>query len=665
MPLSGRLTRPLIRRIAALALLSLAALWLARFLRSPELAAWLRDNTGEESWWEGVKGAGALAILEVTQDRPRLEPDRPSDHLGVNPYGVNTFVQLEADRDNVRRTFAMLRDAGIGWARQQFPWEDIEIHGRGDFQDRRNEPPRSAWDKYDNIVRTAVDHGVQLLVRLDDPPEWVYADPEAEGAQKGPPDDLEDFGNFVAAVVKRYCGQVRYYQIWNEPNIYPEWGGTDAAPAPVDPAGYAALLRVAADRARGACPGVAIVSAALAPTTEPGGRNMHDLRYLDALYAAGWRDDFDVLAAQAFGLWTGPTDHRASPDRTNFSRVMLLRDIMVHHDDADKAVWITEMGWDSPPEAMPAPYGRVSEARRAEYTQAAYRRIAEEWPWVGVANLWFFRRPDWEWHTRPEGYFRLVEPSWRETETFLALAGLATRYPVLRRGRHNPDDVALVYNGPWRDEPEAGPPRQKVGAAGAEVQLSFAGTGIEVNLGRPPVRMEAAPQAVRAIPTGTASAAGATVSPGDRPADEQPPGDEPAPDAEEPMGVAPDLYVVLDGEAKSLTPGPSEDGFVFTHADLTGRAGDMDDTEHFVILRVDAGEAWLDDILVRAPDPPAPFDPVVRLVARLLAMAIAAALLAVLGRWAWWRYGRMVAGARGTVEAEGANSGAVDPDATE
>ncbi|MCB0203001.1 MAG: hypothetical protein KDI03_23250, partial [Anaerolineae bacterium] len=208
-------------------------------------------------------------------------------------------------------------------------WEDIEIHARGDFEDRRNGPGISAWDKYDRIVTLAWDHQVQLLVRLDDPPAWAYADPEAAGAQKGPPDDLDAYGDFVAAVVGRYCGRVRYYQIWNEPNIYPEWGEAD-----VDPAGYAALLKLAAARARAACDDVVIVSAALAPTTEPGGRNMHDLRYLEALYAAGWQDDFDILAAQAFGLWTGPGDQRLSEDRTNFVRPLLLRDIMVRNDDA-------------------------------------------------------------------------------------------------------------------------------------------------------------------------------------------------------------------------------------------------------------------------------------------------------------------------------------------
>ena len=66
---------------------------------------------------------------------------------------------------------------------------------------------------------------------------------------------------------------------------------------------------------------------------------------------------------------------------------------------------------------MPAPYGRVDEQKRAEYTALAYRRIAEDWPWIGNAFLWYLRRPDWEWHRRPEGYFRVLEPDWRETET--------------------------------------------------------------------------------------------------------------------------------------------------------------------------------------------------------------------------------------------------------
>ena len=34
-----------------------------------------------------------------------------------------------------------------------------------------------------------------------------------------PPDDLADWGDYVHAVVSRYRGRVRYYQLWNEPKI--------------------------------------------------------------------------------------------------------------------------------------------------------------------------------------------------------------------------------------------------------------------------------------------------------------------------------------------------------------------------------------------------------------------------------------------------------------
>lgn len=569
-------------------------------LRQAGVRDWLASVTGEEDAWEGIKGLGALIQLSISGPRPELAPDAVTAHVDENPYGVNTFLQLEPDPENVRRSLAMMRDAGIGWARQQFPWEDIEIHARGDFEDRRNGPGISAWDKYDRIVTLAWDHQVQLLVRLDDPPAWAYADPEAAGAQKGPPDDLDAYGDFVAAVVGRYCGRVRYYQIWNEPNIYPEWGEAD-----VDPAGYAALLKLAAARARAACDDVVIVSAALAPTTEPGGRNMHDLRYLEALYAAGWQDDFDILAAQAFGLWTGPGDQRLSEDRTNFVRPLLLRDIMVRNDDARKPVWISEFGWDSPPGGLDAPYGRVDERRRAEYTRQAYQRIAAEWPWIGTSFLWFFRRPSYEWHTRPEGYFRIVEPDWRTTPTYTELAGLALQVPPLRRGRHGPGHFALGYTGPWRDNPREGPLEQRIGTETAELQLAFVGNGFELALLPPP-----APQG--GLATAADSEAAPAIDSAATPADAE---------GLQPQGsAAPELFLVLDGAYETVRPEARGDRYVLSRAGL-------DAGEHVLILRVDAGEAWLDEIRILADDPASPLLPFWRALAGLaLALLLLAAL---------------------------------------
>ncbi len=520
--------------------------------------------TGEEDLWEGIKGLGALVQLRLQNHQLELAPEAVLAHRGANPFGVNTFLQLEAEPDNVRRSLALIKDAGLGWARQEFPWEDIEIHGRGDFIDRRNSPPRLAWEKYDRIVDMARDHNVQLLVRLDNPPDWAFADPVAVG-EKGPPDDLGDFGNFVARVVGRYCGKVRYYQIWNEPNIYPEWGERD-----VDPEGYARLLRLAAERARDACPGVVIVSAALAQTTERGGRNMDDLAYLEALYRAGWAEDFDILGAQAFGLWTGPTDRRVSRDRTNFARVMLARDIMVRHGDGHKPIWITEMGWDSPPPELPAPYGRVTEAARARYTVAAYERIGREWPWVGAAFVWFLRRPDFEWHQRPEGYFRLVEPDWIELPAFEALRELAGRRPVvLSAGVHWPDDWGLVYAGPWQLIRGPDGTVLRHGLPDAELHFSFLGTGFRLDLGS---------------------------------ADDAP---------------VPKLYLVVDQEVRTTAVEDRSDRRLLELEGL--KPGD-----HAIKLRLDEGELTLVAVHIEGFQPPSPL---ARLWMAMLAVSLALALL--------------------------------------
>jgi hypothetical protein len=443
-------------------------------------ARWSLSVTGEENVVEALKGGLALLALDIPDLEADLAPYAPSQGLDVRPYGVNTFFQLEADPALVDRAFALMSGAGITWARQEFPWEDIEIHGRGDFEDRRHAPYRSAWTKYDRIVQAAEDHGVNLLVRLDNPPDWAFADPAASG-EKGPPDDLDAFGDFAAEVAARYCGSVRYYQIWNEPNIYPEWGERD-----VDPAGYAGLLSIAAERVRAACPGAMIVSAALAPTTEPGGRNMDDLAYLAALYGSGWAEDFDVLGMQAFGLWTGPTDRRASADRTNFARAELVRRIMVEHGDDRTPVWITEMGWNSPPRALEAPdrdkYGRASEEVRARYIREAFGRMASEWPWAGVGFVWLLRRPDWEWHQRPEGWFRLVEPDWQLTPSFEELAELALEPLVLSWGTHRASHPALTRTGPWTDAADGA---GIVGSAGAELLFPFDGSGYALVTARP------------------------------------------------------------------------------------------------------------------------------------------------------------------------------------
>jgi hypothetical protein len=439
-PLARRVSlKRIISFLLLLALFLAFALWA---LRVP-IRAYLGSITGEENSWEQVKGFGRLIVLRLTRPPLKLESYSPIAHSGVNPFGINTFLEQEVEPWKVENALRMIHEAGFRWIRQEFPWEDIEHSARGDFWDHKWNV--SAWDKYDRIVEMANRYGLQIIARLGNPPGWSRKDGDARG-DFAPPDDFEDFGNFVYTVVRRYKSKITYYQIWNEPNIYPEWGEQ-----PVDAAAYVRLLQIAYRRAKEADPECVILSAGLAQTLETGPMNLNDLTYLQQMYNAGVQGYFDVMGVMAYGLWTGPGDHRASPELTNFSRPQLIRDIMVRNGDADKPLWATEVGWNTVPFDFPVfpLYGRVTEEQQARYAVQAYRRAQEEWPWMGVLNYWFFKRATDTETDQVFYYFRMVEPDFTALPVYEAMKEYANEPPQVHIGHHQEDHWALEWQGNW------------------------------------------------------------------------------------------------------------------------------------------------------------------------------------------------------------------------
>lgn len=386
--------------VVALVLVGLSVSWRGQI--SPVLFDW----TGEEAWSGQARGVLQL-IMGRLRPQPDTRPDVPIQYADVNPYGINTFLQNEVELSKRERQVQLIAEAGFHWIRQEFQWEDIEVHGKGDYVDRRNDPDGvDAWTKYDHIVDMAEEYGLEIIARLSNPPAWSRTLGDAGGAL-APPDDITDYGDFVDAVVSRYAGRVKFYQVWNEPNIYPEWGE-----APVDPEAYTELLCLAYSRAKEADPEAVILSGALAPTLALDERNFNDLVFLQRMYDAGAGDCFDILSMQGYGLWSGPTDHRQRPTMINYARNVLVRDMMVQNDDENKAIWISEMNWNPVPDEVltQGTYGQVTVEQAARYAPLAYQRAREEWPWVGVINFWFFKRAsdaekDQEWY-----YFRMAEP---------------------------------------------------------------------------------------------------------------------------------------------------------------------------------------------------------------------------------------------------------------
>jgi len=392
-------------------------------------------------------------------------PDMPQ--AAVYPFGVNVSLERYEGQE-LDRALGLICDGGYRWVRQRFPWSSIEPE-KGVYD----------WVAWDRIVESASEHGLWVIAVLETSPRWARATMDAE-TPEAPPQDFGDYADFVSAFATRYRDQIDYYQIWDEPNLYPHWGEryTDAA-------AYTHLLQGAYGAVKEADGDALVLTAGLAPNVEEGGRYMSDIRFLRKMYEAGARGYFDILSVKPYGMWYEPLDRRLSPVETNFSRPILLREVMVDHGDADKAVWAVEFGWCALPSSWsgrPSPWGSDSEEVQARRTVEAIERAREEWPWMGVLALQHFH-PLAE-ADDPVKCFSLVTDDWEPRLTYLRVQELSGATAVAYPRWYPGDNWTAAYVGSWyaQDGTKTG------GVAGDEVILPFYGTRLDI-LVRPPLHL--------------------------------------------------------------------------------------------------------------------------------------------------------------------------------
>jgi hypothetical protein len=416
----------------------------------------------------GIVLAVAVGLSWFALKAPETPDLEPIPFTDVNPFGANFFLAREVEHWKQEKTLEMAREAGIGWIKQQFSWEEIEPLARGEYD----------WAKYDRIVDLAEEHGMHVIARLDRPPDWTRQD---NTFKTRPPDDLDDYGDFVHAFVDRYLGRVRYIQIWNEPNLTAEWGFQR-----VDAVAYTRLLEVAYRRAKEADPNVVVLSAPLAITLEDASMrgNHNDLIFLEQMYQAGAGEYFDILSANAFGLDLPPEDP-PNPNVLNFRRTELHRALMEKYGDADKPLWINEYGWNAAPVSFAdelLTWERVTEEQQAEYTVRGIEWARENWPWLGVVNLWYFRQVGDVPPERAAYYFGLVDPEFSPSPAYDAVRHATKGIDTASIGLHQETSPALEERG-WRLvlDPEASAGSALVGDATSS-PLTFAFEGRQVEL---------------------------------------------------------------------------------------------------------------------------------------------------------------------------------------
>lgn len=167
----------------------------------------------------------------------RQEPD-PDSFFGnhVNSWAEGAFLRQAAK-------------LGLNWMRNhnmlQATWWEHAQPKPGPFE----------W-RGDAVLKELRELNMPVLGQLFTTPNWAAAGgprPESKGYNSCFRPDPAAFETYVYETVKRYRGQIRYWEIWNEPDVSMFWKGT--------PEEFAELVQIAVRAARRADPEAKIMAA--------------------------------------------------------------------------------------------------------------------------------------------------------------------------------------------------------------------------------------------------------------------------------------------------------------------------------------------------------------------------------------------------------------------
>jgi spore germination protein YaaH len=358
---------------------------------------WQISFDGKEAWVSAdmVDVNGPTEIVAVVQvappptavpvaAKPAAAKPAAAASGGSFPAAPGSFgygVQIDPWGDR-GRAVAAIKGMGFNWVKVQIPWKTFEgSPGQRGFAD--------------DIINELAGSGLNVLASIVKAPDWARPG-NTDRSVEGPPADPQTYADYVAAFAAHNKGKVKAIEVWNEQNLWYEWGHE-----PLDPGRYVDLLCRAYRAIKSADPSISVIGGALTPTgVNDGSTAIDDVAYLQRMYAAGAKNCMDGIGAHPSG-YNNPPDAKfgynnpAEPSFKNhpsfFFRDTMerYRAVMVANGDAGKRVWPTEFGWASSGSPHPGyEYAaQNTEAEQAGFIVQAYQ-MAKNWGWVGPMFLW-------------------------------------------------------------------------------------------------------------------------------------------------------------------------------------------------------------------------------------------------------------------------------------
>jgi hypothetical protein len=229
-----------------------------------------------------------------------------------------------------------------------YPWPTVEgipfsswrsVSSRVKWSDINTAPGVYDWTRLDTYLAQTTQYGQTALYTVYYTPGWASQCPtckcNAGNTALGgcyPPADVnadgtgtdQDLKNFITALMHHVGpGKIKYLEVWNEPNIPIEWGGTTPQ-----------LVRMTADVrsiSKAIDPNVEITS----PPETGDGKNSLTMAWLASYLAAGGGQYVDVIGLH--GYVNNPEDI--------ITRVNATAAVMAQYSQTGKPIFITEGSW--------------------------------------------------------------------------------------------------------------------------------------------------------------------------------------------------------------------------------------------------------------------------------------------------------------------------------
>ena len=241
----------------------------------------------------GEAGGGTFAVMELAGPTPGVDYGDPDDMF---LFGHGNFNDTGGDDDALRRRLRAAAVTGGESVRTGLNWSRVEVE-QGQYD----------WSHYDKIIGMIEELGMDYQCLLSyGGRAWTKSEAgrrlmEEQGVdptQRWPTarfqPEPELWRTWVRAVATRYKGRIKFYEIWNEPDLGYFPGTADE---------YLVLLDIAHEEIKKADPDAKVLTGGFGSVKL--GRS--DKELIDRTLDEG-RDDWDYLAYHRHGTFERLTD---------------------------------------------------------------------------------------------------------------------------------------------------------------------------------------------------------------------------------------------------------------------------------------------------------------------------------------------------------------------